>query len=68
MSDMNYEKAFARLKINNDFICENNSDFNIYCCGECEYYYEGGAIGTCPMCLKKEIRDWTLYKLEKQYE
>ena len=68
MSDMNFEKAFARLKINNDFICENNFDLNIYCCGECEYYYVGGASGIFPMCLKKEIRDWTLYKLEKQHE
>ena len=65
---MNHEKAFARLKINNDFKCKNNFDFNTYYCGECEYYYVGGASGIFRMCLKKEIRDWTLYKLEKKYE
>ena len=30
--------------------------------------YDGGVSEHMPMCLKKEIRDWTLYRIEVEHE
>ena len=56
------EKAVARLKAENNFMCGRDFDFNIIECKHCKYYYVGEYT---VHCLKKEIRDWTLYRINE---
>ena len=61
MGDLDYLKAYARLKTENDFYCNKNVQTKFDCIG-CEYMYEvNGVI----KCLKKNIRDWVLFRIDK---
>lgn len=69
MSDLDFSQAFARLKVENDFMCERNFDCNKWDCeGHCNYFYMGGMSGKLPCCLKRDVRDWTLYRIEVEHE
>ena len=62
MSKSKKDKAWKRLVITEEMLC--TKEFSPYYCGKCKYYYResGYQIGRC---LKQNIRDWTLYHMEK---
>lgn len=65
---MNKVKAIARLKVEHDFLCSKKiEDVNKWGCKDCQYYYERSEFNT-PRCLKKEVEDWTLYRIEVAHE
>lgn len=68
MSDLDFSEAYSRLKVENEFMCKRNFDVNTWDCKSCPYFYKGGISGAVSMCLKKEIRDWTLYRIEVENE
>lgn len=57
-------KAYARLRVDNDFMCERNLDLNTWECKGCPYYYLAGETGRLPKCLMSEVKEWTLYQIE----
>ena len=65
MSDLDY---LERMKIVNDFMCERNLDVIAFDCKGCSYFYNGGRSRRISRCLKREIRDWTLYRIEVEHE
>lgn len=60
------EKAWERLQITEQMLCRK--EFSIINCKNCDYFYykveDGYRISSC---LKKNIRDWTLYRIDKGY-
>ena len=69
MGDLDFSKAYARLQVENDFLCERGFDVSKWECeGKCQYFYMGGMSGRLQCCLKREIRDWTLYRIEVEHE
>lgn len=63
MGDMDYSKAFARLDVDHKFLCERKVDCNRWNCKGCDYYYEHSEYHAS-RCLKKDLRDWTLYQID----
>lgn len=64
MGDKNCSRACARLKVRNDLSCDKEL-FNRWECKPCKYYYEERDFNTnIPRCLKKAIKDWTLYQID----
>ena len=64
MSNLDLSRAFDRIKLQNDFACEKKiKDVNQWGCKDCPYYYlhEGYPVSRC---LKKEIKEWALYRTE----
>ncbi len=63
MGDMNFSKAFARLKVEHEYLCDRKiQDVNRWGCKGCEYYYEHSGY-IVSRCLKSEIKDWMLYQI-----
>ncbi len=58
------ERAWERLQITEQMLCQKK--FSSIDCRNCDYFYveDGYRI---PSCLKKNIRDWTLYRIDKGY-
>lgn len=57
-------KAWDKLRLINDMLCDQ--EFNSYGpCKDCEYFYTNRLNGVeIGHCLKENIRDWTLYRME----
>ena len=57
-------KAWDKLRLINDMLCDQ--EFNSFGpCKECEYFYTTNSNGVnVGHCLKENIRDWTLYRME----
>ena len=68
MSDLDFSEAYSKLKVENDFMCERKLNVNPWDCKKCPYLYRGGDKGLVTRCLLKEIRDWTLYRIEVEHE
>lgn len=60
MNDLRYIK---RLKVLNDYKCERGvNQVTKWHCSGCKYLYYGEY--SLIHCIKREIRDWTLYRIE----
>lgn len=58
------EKAWERLQIIGQMLCRK--EFTSIHCMNCDYYYVEEDDGyRIARCLKKNIRDWTLYRIDK---
>lgn len=63
MGDMDYRKAWASLSLTHEMMCDR--EFRPYLCKGCEYYYTNH--NEIPYCLKENIREWTLYRVENNH-
>ena len=62
-------QACIKLKVENQFLCKRNRKYvNPWDCKTCSYLYQAGDQGLITRCLLKEIRDWTLYRIEEKTE
>lgn len=60
------EKAWERLQITEQMLCQKK--FSSIDCMNCDYYYVEEDDGyRIARCLKRNIRDWTLYRIDKGY-
>lgn len=58
------EKAWERLQITEQMLCQKM--FLSIDCMNCDYYYVEENDGyRIARCLKQNIRDWTLYRIDK---
>ena len=64
MPDINYSKAFERLKIDNEYTCERHLNLNWWECKECPYFYAGGSTGRMACCLLHNMKEWVLYHID----
>ena len=62
-SDVEARKAWERLVLNSEMMCEK--EFSPILCKQCDYYYQHTSYydGTYANCLKNNIKDWTLYRI-----
>ncbi len=58
------EKAWERLQITEQMLCQKK--FSTIKCRNCNYYYIKESDGyKIARCLKEDIRNWTLYRMNK---
>lgn len=60
MSELDYTKAFQRLKLENDFKC---IDVDMFTCKKCEYFYQDEKY-KISKCLKQNVLEWALYHID----
>ena len=58
-------KAFARFRATHDMSCQHGLHLDGVC-KSCVYYYE--TESRIMACLKEDIRNWTLYQIDKRGE
>ena len=67
MRDMDYSDVWRMLQLTDEFMCERHvdeADIGRIKCKNCDYFYWTSRYGVAE-CLKKNIRDWTLHKMER---
>ena len=65
MNENRVIQTCVKLKVENQFLCNRNRKYvNPWDCKSCPYLYKGGDQGLVTHCLLKEIKDWTLYRIE----
>jgi hypothetical protein len=62
--DMDYSEAYNRLNVDYDFMCEEHVESPTrWNCRNCKYYYQKDE-NEASYCLKRDIRDWMLYRMD----
>ena len=63
------EKAWERLQITEQMLCRKKFSSIDYDCLNCDFYYVEEDDGyRIARCLKRNIRNWTLYRIDKGYD
>lgn len=60
------DNVFARFRVINDMSCQHGLQHWDRVCRSCPYYYENE--NRTISCLKEDIRNWTLYQIDKREE
>ena len=62
--DMDYSEAYNRMNVHYDFLCEEHVESPTrWSCRNCKYYYQKDE-NKASYCLKRDIRDWVLYRMD----
>lgn len=63
----NVRKAWGSLQVTEEMLCRKG--FSRLDCMDCDYYYVEEEDDGYKMarCLKENIRNWTLYRMDKGY-
>ena len=66
MRKSNAKKAWERLALPPEMLCDKEFSPGLIRCQKCDYYYQTEDDFLVGHCLKEDIREWTLYRIAEK--